>query len=189
VGVDNRKGVRLAMEHLARLGHRRIAFAGARGAHEAWDLTERFHAYRAFVAAAGLETIEEYAIQDTRMPSPHAGGEAMRRLLALDEPPTAVLFGTDEMAVGGMTVAQQAGYAIPRDIAVVGFDDSLWASYCWPPLTTLRQPARAMVERAVGALLDLVEERPVHEVGETHIFAPELVVRASTGGGAASGPG
>ena len=106
----------------------------------------------------------------------------MRRLLALDRPPSAVLFGTDEMAVGGMTVAQRAGYDVPRDIAVVGFDDIRWARYCWPPLTTLRQPARAMVQQAVGALVDLVEGRPLGEVGEVHIFAPELVVRSSTAG-------
>ncbi len=67
------------------------------------------------------------------------------------------------------------------NVSVVGFDDIPWASYCWPALTTVRQPLEPMVERAAECLLNLVENGLGEQIDRAYVFPPELVVRGSTG--------
>lgn len=177
VEVDNRRGIQLALDHLVGLGHERIAFVGP---NRSWDFRQRFEAFRELVAAVAPKSTDPDLVQETPTASPRQGGEAMLRLLALPRPPSAVVFATDEMALVGLMAAHQAGFSAPGDVSVVGFDDIPWASYCWPPLTTVRQPVKPMVERAAECLLRLVENGRDEQIGRAYVFPPELVVRGST---------
>lgn len=184
VHVDDRLGIQLAVDHLTSLGHRRIAFAGAPVSGAMGRRITSFQEYAASIpgTVAFVEEVEQSGAG--------TGGESMLRLLALPDPPTAVIFASDEMAMGGLMAAYQAGRSVPTDVCIVGFDDIPLASHCWPPLTTLRQPVRSMAERAVQCLIALlehgsvagtsVEHGAINEPRGEHVFAPDLVVRGST---------
>jgi LacI family repressor for deo operon, udp, cdd, tsx, nupC, and nupG len=92
---------------------------------------------------------------------------------------TAVICASDVMAIGVVRGARRDGLDVPRDVSVVGFDDSLLMSSTDPPLTTVRQPIEAMGRGAVATLMSQIGGAPVST--EELLFAPELVVRGSTG--------
>ncbi|NUR50347.1 MAG: EAL domain-containing protein [Hamadaea sp.] len=172
---DNRAGVRDAVAHLVEHGHRRIAFAGYLGA---TDVQERLDAYREALVAHGIAADPDlvFAADDNH----EGGGEAAgRRLVAAGIPSTALVAGTDANAVGIMTVLQGQGLVLPRDQAIIGFDDQRVAAYADPPLTTVRQPVQLLGRTAVAELARLL-----HGVGEpiAHHYVPTaLVVRESCG--------
>jgi DNA-binding LacI/PurR family transcriptional regulator len=179
VVVDNLHGERQALTHLTELGHRRIAYCGAS---ETWDPRQR--RYKAFVQsarAAGLELDDACVIRDARHPDAQDGAEGAARLVRLTPMPSAIVFYNDEMAIGALNALKSAGYSVPRDISVVGFDDIPWASFCAPSLTTVRQPIRAMAESAVSILLDLLDDGQTITPETYRELPPELVVRSSTG--------
>jgi LacI family repressor for deo operon, udp, cdd, tsx, nupC, and nupG len=174
VSVDNRKGTFLALNYLASLGHRQIAFIdGSRQG----DLLERMDAYRSFMAAH-LRDQHKDLIQSGE--NSYAGGYgAMGRLLALPSPPTAVLAADDTMAIGALRAAWDAGYEVPKDLSVIGFDDIKVAAYSHPPLTTIRQSAVEIAQRAVPLLLQMVREESVPSPLPHYLVEPQLVVRGS----------
>ena len=88
-----------------------------------------------------------------------SGHRAMQALLALDEPPTAVVAAADLTALGAIRAADEAGLEVPRDLSVVGFDDIQLAQYLHPPLTTLRQAKLRLGAEAGRALIAHIEER------------------------------
>lgn len=191
VQSDAQLGVKLAVDHLASLGHRRIAFAGA-GISE--TMKKRLSNFRTYAASIpGMAPV----VVEADHSGARTGGELMGHLLSLDHPPTAVIFANDDMAIGGLMAAYQAGRSVPRDMSIIGYDDIPLACDSWPPLTTLRQPVQAMAERAVASLIDLLENgaeaskdgataNGTHEpetTVEAHrifVFPPELVIRGST---------
>ena len=83
------------------------------------------------------------------------------------------------MAIGAIRAARAAGLDVPRDVSVVGFDDSPLVAFLDPPLTTVRQPVAQMGGTAVAALADAIAGDPV--ASREYLFAPELVLRGSTG--------
>jgi LacI family transcriptional regulator len=104
----------------------------------------------------------------------------MARLLALAEPPTAVVAASDLMALGAIRAALEAGRAVPREVSIVGFDDIQLAGYVHPPLTTLRQDKAALGGAAGAALMALISgeaDRP-----RAREIPVELIVRDSTAG-------
>jgi DNA-binding LacI/PurR family transcriptional regulator len=183
VHIDDRLGIQLAVDHLAALGHQRIAFVGSP---ITYSLEQRRIAFQAYTASfVGLEAI----VEETERSNARTGGEAIQRLLARPAPPTAVVFANDDMAIGGLMAAYQTGRSVPGDVSIVGFDDIPLAGCCWPALTTLRKPIRSMAETAIRCLVDSIEKAPtagaddsLHEngAGGEYLFAPELVVRGST---------
>ena len=82
------------------------------------------------------------------------------------------------MALGAIRAARARGLSVPGDLSVVGYDDSPLIAFTDPPLTTLRQPVRAMSNAAVGALVDAIKGQPAPH--SEYLFNPELVVRGST---------
>jgi len=92
---------------------------------------------------------------------------------------TAIVCGSDLMALGAVRAARALGLDVPGDISVVGYDDSLLIAFTDPPLTTVRQSVQAMSEAAVRALLDEIAGEPAPRA--EYIFRPDLVVRSSTG--------
>ncbi|MFI5897312.1 diguanylate cyclase domain-containing protein [Actinoplanes sp. NPDC051513] len=172
---DNRVGVRAAVEHLIRHGHRRIAFAGFMGA---LDQLERYETYRRTLREHGIEPDPElvYEAADNQ----EAGGAgAARGMLAAGLPSTAVVAGTDLNAMGILRVLAGAGCRLPEDQAVVGFDDLSDASFTEPRLTTVRQPLFQVGATAAEVLLAAIDGTGGPPA--RHEVATELVVRESCG--------
>jgi LacI family transcriptional regulator len=150
--TDDEHGALEAARHLIRRGHTRVGMI--RGA-EGTDL-QRFTGYRRGLDTAGIPFDPALtAIGDWTRPG---GSQAMRALLALPAPPTAVFSANDLMAIGAMDAARKAALSMPGDLAVVGYDDIEAAALVSPPLTTVVNPAyeagrvagRLLAERMTG---------------------------------------
>src|SRR3954454_11920003 len=149
---DNLAGGALAVDHLARQGHRRIAVIP--GPTDTLAGNERLKGYRQGLREAGLAFRDEYVTEgDFYVDSGH---QAAAQLLDGDEPPTAIVAASDLMAVGAIRAAAERGLAVPRDLSVVGFDDILLAAHLQPGLTTLRQDKAGLGAAAARALLALI---------------------------------
>ena len=173
VEVDNAGGGMEAAQHLLNLGHRRIAHIA--GPATEWDAVERQDGYEQALCAFGQPVDPALIVRGNSRP--RGGILAMQQLLALPSPPTAVFCYNDATALGAMRAAYAAGQHIPETLSVVGFDDIDLAPFLEPPLTTVAQPKRAMGERAVQMVLDLlVGDRSVSDC----VLPSRLVVRGST---------
>jgi LacI family transcriptional regulator len=175
VNVANDEGARLAVRHLIGLGHRRIAtITGHLGMPPGG---ERHEGYQAALREAGLP-LDPQLVASGQLTSA-SGYEAMQRLLALPQRPTAVFAADDAMAAGALQAIRLAGLGVPRDIAVVGFDDAPIASLTDPPLTTVRQPVYELGAEAARLLIaQLRGEAPRPAQRRLPV---ELVVRQSCG--------
>jgi DNA-binding LacI/PurR family transcriptional regulator len=174
VMIANLDASRDATAYLVRLGHRRIAYLGDRFGHQ--SDTERFAGYRRALELADLPFHPELIVHgDGR---PEGGVQAMRSLLALAEPPTAVFCYNDMSALGALKCIREAGLRVPDHVSVIGFDDLPVAEYTAPPLTTVRQPKRRMGCLAMETLLGLIGGSG----SAASVRVPgELIVRESTG--------
>ncbi|CAM3486440.1 Transcriptional regulator, LacI family [Stackebrandtia soli] len=166
---DDTVAATMAVEHLASLGHTRIGLIS--GPERFIPVQRKLDGYRAAMASIGEPLVE------LTMFSVEGGAAAAGRLF--ERGATAVLCGSDLMALGAIRAAETRGLSVPRDVSIVGYDDSPLIAYTNPPLTTLRQPVRAMTTAAVRALLDEIAGQPAPT--SEYLFRPELVVRASTG--------
>lgn len=175
VGIQNRDGARLAVEHLLSLGHRRIAFIA--GSHQTGQSAERQAAYVQALEDAGIEV--DPALIVSGLFRQTGGFAATEALLALPQPPTAIFAANDEMAFGAIDAIHSKGLRVPEDISVVGFDDIGTSSHIHPPLTTMRQPLAELSASAVGELMALIEG---HGAEARKLTLPlQLIVRQSTG--------
>ena len=174
VTVDDARGTELAVEHLADLGHRRIAHLA--GPADADTARRRLQGFRAAMRAAGLRVPAPYVVET---PLDEEGGlQATQRLLSLDRPPTALVAWSLAAAVGALAAARRAGVSVPQELSVVGFHDAPIAAYLDPPLTTVRMPLAEMAERSVEILIRIVEREPAESV--VIESPPVLVPRGST---------
>jgi LacI family transcriptional regulator len=172
VSSDSVEGARLAVRHLHDLGHTRIAtIAGLPDTKPGGD---RLRGYRVELAARGLEAIER--VGDFYAES---GEAAMRELLELPDPPTAVFAASDMMALGAITAIAAVGLRVPEDISVVGFDDIAAARLAQPRLTTIRHDKVGLGLAAAAALVDEIE-RPGAAAPAPVTLPVELVVRESS---------
>ncbi len=173
VSVDNDAGIRAVLDHLAELGHRRIAFIGGR---QLGDIKEREEAFVEYMTRLTGSFPDGYVQHGPNEPA--AGTAALDRLLELPEPPTAVVASTDVLAIGVLHAAYERGLRVPDRLSVTGFDDIAVAAFSVPALTTVRMPVREMVATAVRLVLDESEPRAQQPPA---VLQPSLVVRASTG--------
>lgn len=172
VASNDREAVRAATEHLIDHGHRLIGFVS--GPHGFRSARERRLGFEEAIAAAGLK-LPRSLIADGNYTF-DSGLSAGERLLDLMPRPTAVFSSNDEMAAGVIHAARQRGLDVPRDLSVVGFDDTPIAAHIWPPLTTVRWPIASM---ARSAALKLIAEEGDNEVREPSMFPSTLIRRAS----------
>jgi len=168
VGSDHAGGVGLAVAHLHSLGHRRIAHIA--GALNTLAGSERLHAFLASDPSAEFVRYGDF--------SSASGYREACELLALDEPPTAIVAGSDLMALAALQAIWESGRRPGRDVAVVGFDDLEAAALAHPPLTTVRQDRHELGMIAAECAIGLLE-RPETAV-RTTVLPVELVVRASS---------
>jgi DNA-binding LacI/PurR family transcriptional regulator len=171
VNVDNRAGVRLAVDHLVGLGHRRFGFIGG-GSHG--DLRERRTALVERLRDLGLAPDDAHVV--TAVNDPAAGSDAFGELADSADPPTAVITATDQLGLGALHAAHSRGIAVPGDVSIVGFDDIPFATYAAPPLTTVHNPITEMVALAVDLTIDPQPDGP-----RDHVLVPTFTVRASAG--------
>ncbi len=171
--LDIEAGMHAAMTHLLRLGHTKIAHLAAAVDAETFHL--RHQAYLDALQAAGVPVAETY---QARAPFIIADAHrAARLVLERPDPPSAFVCDSDVLAVGAYKAAKDLQRAIPQDLSVVSFDDSIIARILDPELTTVAIPARAIGEQALQLLLAVLEEDDV----SSQITVPlELVIRAST---------
>lgn len=170
VGSDHGGGVDLALAHLRTLGHRRIGHIA--GATNTLAGAQRLHAF----LESCPDQPQEYVRQGDF--SSASGYREASALLALDEPPTAIVAASDLMALAALQAIWESDRKPGRDIAVVGFDDLEAAALAHPPLTTLRQDRHELGATAAECAIDLVE-RP-GGVARRVVLPVELVVRASS---------
>lgn len=176
IGCDNRRGGALAARHLLEQGCRRIAFLGEASTH-APEILERYRGACAVLAAAGVPP--DPALQVDAVTTEASGYAAAHALLRRNVSFDAVFAACDLIAVGAMRALEEAGHAIPRDIALVGFDDIPVAALTRPPLTTIAQDAAQAGQMLVEALIAKINGRPAPHT----MLAPRLVVRQSSRAG------
>ncbi|WP_218126375.1 LacI family DNA-binding transcriptional regulator [Glycomyces sambucus] len=175
IGATNWAGGRSATDHLIELGHKRIAWIG--GPLSSAPSAERFHGLRAALDAAGLPADPDlvrhgaFEVESGRL---HA-----RELLSLAAPPTAIVAGNDEIAIGVLAAAAELDVGVPAALSVTGFDDTPQTEWMTPRLTSVRQPLAGMGRIAVETVLAMAEgTAPVSR----HLqLATALSIRDSTG--------
>ncbi|CAL9548683.1 HTH-type transcriptional repressor CytR [Streptomyces sp. enrichment culture] len=166
VSPDDAAATRMAVRHLRDLGHERIGLAVG---------PARFVPVLRKVAGFTAELGEGAPVQHSLFSV--EGGQAAATAL-LDAGCTGIVCGSDMMALGAIRAARQRGLTVPGDVSVTGYDDSDLIAFTDPPLTTLRQPVRAMAGAAVTTLLEEINGTQVQPT--EFVFQPELVVRGST---------
>ncbi len=176
VAVDHAAGMLAATRHCIALGHQRMALVDHHEDPFAHPMpTERQLGYRRGLAEAGIEGAPSYE-QITEF-SPEAGAQALDFLMALPEPPTAILVGSDTQAMGIVDAARRHGLRVPEDLSVVGYNDVELARYL--NLTTVRVPMSELGRRGVERLL--AADARVEQSPTTEYLPTELVVRRSCG--------
>jgi LacI family transcriptional regulator len=175
VGSTNFTGGLTVTQYLLGLGHEHIAYVG--GPADSGCNQARFHGYRAALETAGITARPEFV--HTADFTYDAGLRFGRQLLDLPTRPTAIVGGSDTIALGVMEAARARGLRIPDELSVTGFDDTDLAVMATPPLTVIRQPLREMGRVALKTVLQMAagEALDSHHVE----LATELVVRSTTG--------
>lgn len=172
VSCDDRHAATLAVRHLVSLGHRRIGFVS--GPHRHTVVQRKLAGYAAALKAAGIDRDESLVVETIfSAESGHAAVEGL-----LEAGATAAVTASDMVALGTIRGARDLGLDVPRQWSVIGYDDTALMAYTDPPLTTVRQPVRAMCDAAADIISDRLAGRPARN-GE-FLFRPELVVRSST---------
>jgi DNA-binding LacI/PurR family transcriptional regulator len=173
--VDEQYGARLAVEHLAKLGHRRIAFINGPSG---WDASaDRLAGYKDVLAQLGIaydpQLVEEgnWEVQ--------SGYPAARKFLALEQRPSAIFAANDLMALGAIYAIQEAGLCVPEDIALVGYDDREIAGLSRPTITTVTLPCYEMGQASARLLLSRLENQG--ETEEPIRIRGKLIIRESCG--------
>jgi len=173
ISTDDFAAMELALGHLASLGHHRIGLAVGPDRHV--PAARKIRGFRDSMREfLGLDDVDDLIEQS--LFSVEGGQAAALRLL--HRGCTAIVCGSDLMALGAIRAARSRGLDVPRDLSVVGYDDSLLIAFTEPPLTTIRQAVPAMAQAAVRTLLDDIAGA-VSPRAE-YVFRPELVVRGST---------
>ena len=183
INIEDRSGARAVAEHVVDLGHRAIAVLVVeprvehqeRGSHQ----ESRMAGWRDALDPAGIDpTVVWCAVSDQE-----SGYLAVRELLTRPDRPTALLCFSDALAAGALRAAREAGLVVPADLTVVGFDDSPLAQRTDPPLTTVRQDARAKGREAAAVVIAALDDQRSGRAPQIrHVVLPtELVVRGSSG--------
>ena len=160
VDIDNRKSAKEAVRYLLKLGHREIGMiAHASVVYNA--SYSRVEGYKEAMREANSDIKDEWIrVADF---SEESGYRAMKELLKLKEPLTAVFAGNDVIAYGAIKAIQDAGLNIPDDISIVGFDDDYLSRYLNPPLTTITLPASGLGSQAAKLLIDIISGKKILE--------------------------
>ena len=189
VGADNTTGAYLAVRHLISLGHQRIAHI--QGPKEYLVSHDRYNGYRQALLEAGIAPDPDLVLEGDFLPPSGRTCASTFFQFPVEKRPTAIFAASDEMAYGVISAAEEFGLSIPRDVALVGFDDDAYSMHTRPALTTVKQPFFEMGQRGIELLLSLLDsatvppqgkEKSLPEAQPTRILLPtRLIVRESCG--------
>ncbi|WP_333679448.1 LacI family DNA-binding transcriptional regulator [Dyella sp.] len=176
VRIDDFLAGKEITHYLIKMGHTRIACIKGNPSQSA--STRRFEGYQAALKEAGIPL--DAALVRQGYFTYRSGLPVAEELLALRKPPTAIFAGNDDMAAAAVSVAHRRGIDVPRDLSIVGFDDSSAATTIWPELTTIRQPILAMADAAIDILLRAIRRKESEPRVVVHqVAAHQLVLRDS----------
>lgn len=175
VGIDNEQGAQLAIEHLYRIGHRRIAFLG--GSPNLLSSDDRLKGYQRAFSQLKLK-FDPLLVVPSAL-NRRGGFDGVQKVMKTENSPTAVLCFNDSVALGAMEGIQRLGRKPGVDFGIVGFNNIPEAAHCVPGLTTIENSPRQLGESAAELLLKRIEQRsaPIR----TLILQPQLIVRESCG--------
>jgi|SRR5579872_969952 LacI family transcriptional regulator len=175
VVIENKRSMMDLVAHLVGHGHRRIALiAGLDGLS---TTIERVEGYRAGLAEAALSF--DKALVENGESDIEAAYKAVQRLLGKERPPTAIVAANNKMTIGAMKALRESGRHVPKDIALVGFDDFEWADSFEPRLTVIAQPCHQMGVRAISELVKRMKNGDKR--ARTIRLPAELKIRSSCG--------
>lgn len=179
VTIDDFKAAETMTRRLIDLGHRDIGFI--KGHPNAYASQQRYDGFEAALLDAGLKVNPDFVGQGYF--TYRSGFDAAERILSHTPRPTAIFASNDDMAAGAVATVHRLGLDVPKDVTVVGFDDTAMASSVWPELTTVRQPIADMAALSLRLLLDQVRTRrmgkEIEPVREVRDFS--LIERQSSG--------
>jgi LacI family transcriptional regulator len=175
VRIDDFAAAKEITTYLLNLGHREVGFV--RGHPSMTASSERFRGFVAALEEAGLDA--NAAPVEQGYFTYRSGLVAAERLLARAQRPTAIFASNDDMAAAVVNIAHRRGLDVPRDLSVVGFDDTMPATTVWPELTTIRQPVAEMAEKAVELLMADLRHNEDGERETERVLRHELIVRDS----------
>jgi LacI family transcriptional regulator len=182
VAFSNREGIELLVGHLADRsgahGYNRIAYIGS--PLPLTSAVERIEGFLEAMRARALPVRDDYMVMGDELWSPESGTAAMNRLLALDEPPHAVVAASDTFALGAIQAIVQAGLRVPEDVAIVSFDDTYFGGFMEPQLTALKAIHGTVGRTIASLLLQTFEHGRSGESLQIRVPA-ELIVRHSCG--------
>ncbi|HEX3987146.1 MAG TPA: LacI family DNA-binding transcriptional regulator [Acidobacteriaceae bacterium] len=171
--VDYHRGIRQGVQHLAALGHRRIAFVtGPPRLHSAQS---RLAAFRNSLGECGIRVEDKLIIEGDH--TMEGGMAAAEKIKAREILPTAIMCSNDMLAIGVLHELAHSGVRVPDEVSIIGFDDIHMASMMIPPLTSIQMSRAALASGAVSALRGHLEGAPKRE----YRIDTQLVVRESTG--------
>lgn len=176
VSVDERRGAYRAVRHLIDIGHTRIGIidsSNPMGNHEKRD------GYMAALSEAGIEHDPSLSA-DPQGHSVIRGYWAMDKLMRLGQRPTAIFAANDSLAIGALRWTQKNGFAVPNDVAIVGFDNIEFAEHAATPLTSVNYEIKLVTDLAVSRLIELIGAKDGLPEPNVTLIDPELIVREST---------
>ena len=171
VSTDNKLGVRLALDYLWKLGHRKIAMIN--GHKYAQVSRERLNAYQNY--------LEEREVYDERLVftgdfTEDSGYQCAEKIMKLERLPTAIFIASDLMALGAIKAFKESGFNLPKDMSIIGFDNVSIGNYIEPRLTTVGQDAIGMGKWSVRLILNKLKKE---EPQKKYLLKPKLIIRDS----------
>ena len=175
IGVQNKRAMTELVAHLIGHGHNRIGFVG--GQPDFATTLERIDGYKAALKVHGLP-VDPHLIRAGN-PTVGAAAAATYELLSCAEPPTAIATGNNLANIGAMQAIRKAGLSVPKDLALVAFDDFEWADCFEPRLTAIAQPVQELGRRAASVLVERIRNPGAEH--RTMRLKPTLIIRDSCG--------
>lgn len=175
IDVDGAYGVRLAVQHLADLGHRRIGYLAPPSEQSLSE--QRWAGFLQGMQEHDLPIDGDLVFEGDF--TERTGQLGTHYLLSHTDPPTAIICNNDRMAFGAMREIQSRGLAVGDDVSVIGFDDIALARYSHPALTTIQQPVQEIGQLLFQLLLDVIEDRPTDGLSG-RLIQPSLQIRQTT---------
>ncbi|KGK00117.1 LacI family DNA-binding transcriptional regulator [Thalassotalea sp. ND16A] len=176
--VDDHQAAYQITKLLLSLGHQSIGFLEGDIKHG--SSTERLKGFQAALAHHGINSDESLILSGSY--TFESGAEGAKKLMALPSKPTAIFACNDEIAAGALFAARQMNIDIPKQLSIVGFEDSPFSRQSWPQLTTAHQPNKQISQYAAAMLFDLLRQRSISTASSVaNLFSPHLVIRDSTG--------
>lgn len=172
--VDGEQGGYTATRYLLEKGHQRVAYIS--GSSDSYDNHLRYQGYLRALAEAGLEEQSKWRLSGNFVRE--GGYNATKMMIMQGSLPSAVFYGNDEMAIGGLKAFEECGISVPDDISVIGYDDIQLAEYVNPPLTTIRQPKSEAGSLAAHLLFQALAGESVKQ---SYMLTTDMMERASVG--------